>query len=273
MKEEQERKKTLVKYIPTISKALFNVLQKMEVKLKRKSNSSINDGSNSSSSSRRDSKKRGRDDEPSMNDGLNNESHSTSIWSNMMTDVTKKVITENSLSEYLQNGVDKFEIDAMLQSSIYQEGHRSINSGGGGGDVKRQKVFIIPSTQLMSYGTMLDRIIRGYRSSSSSSSSSSASSSSSSSSSSSATGRPHDSSLSDVVHNSTSKTKLPSTHDDVIDLTDDTTVKTIHTTRKDVQKPAFKWVPFPITSTTHTIVGTNTAHFVGYVLVSNEETL
>ena len=255
MKEEQERKKTLVKYIPTISKALFNVLQKMEVKLKRKSNSSINDGSNSSSS-RRDSKKRGRDDEPSMNDGLNNESHSTSIWSNMMTDVSKKVITENSLSEYLQNGVDKFEIDAMLQSSIYQEGHGSINSGGGG-DVKRQKVFIIPCTQLMSYGTMLDRIIKGDRSSSSSS----------------ATGRPHDSSLSDVVHNSTSKTKLPSTHDDVIDLTDDTTVKTIHTTRKDVQKPAFNWVPFPISSTTHTIVGTNTAHFVGYVLVSNEETL
>ena len=260
MKEEQERKKTLVKYIPTISKALFNVLQKIEVKLKRKSNSSINDDSNSSSSSsssRRDSKKRGRDDEPYMNDGLNNESHSTNIWSNMMTDVSKKVITENSLSEYLQNGVDKFEIDAMLQSSIYQEGHGSINSGGGG-DVKRQKVFIIPSTQLMSYGTVLDEIIRGDRSSSGSSS---------------ATSRPHDSSLSDVVHNSFSKTKVSSTHDDVIDLTDDTTVKTIHTTGKDVQKPAFKWVPFPITSTTHTIVGTNTAHFVGYVLISTEETL
>ena len=266
MKEEQERKKTLVKYIPTISKALFNVLQKIEVKLKRKSNSSINDGSNtSSSSSSRDSKKRGRDDEPSMNDGLNNESHSTSIWSNMMTDVSKKVITENSLSEYLQNGVDKFEIDAMLQSSIYQEGHGSIN--GGGGDVKRQKVFIIPSTQLMSYGNMLDEIIKGDRISSSGSGRSSSSGSSS------ATSRPHDSCLSDVVHNSTSKTKVSSTHDDVIDLTDDTTVKTIHTTGKDVQKPAFKWVPFPITSTTHTIVGTNTAHFVGYVLISTEETL
>jgi len=241
----------------------------------------MNDGintssSSSSSSSRRDSKKRGRDDEPSMNDGFNNESHSTSIWSNMMTDVSKKVITENSLSEYLQNGVDKFEIDAMLQSSIYQEGHGSINSGGGG-DVKRQKVFIIPSTQLMSYGNMLDEIIKGDRISSSGSSgsgsSSRSSSSSSSSGSSSATSRPHDSCLSDVVHNSTSKTKVPSTHDDVIDLTDDTTVKTIHTTGKDVQKPAFKWVPFPITSTTHTIVGTNTAHFVGYVLISTEETL
>lgn len=257
LKEEQERKKTLVKYIPTISKALFNVLQKMEVKLNRKSNSSINDSSNSNNSSRRDSKKRGRDEEPSINDGLNNESHFTSIWSNMMTNVSRKVVSENSLSEHLQNGVDKFEIDAMLQSSIYQEGHGSINSGGGG-DVKRQKVFIIPSTQLTSYGTMLDGIIRGDSRSSSSSS---------------ATGRPHDSSLSDVVHNSTSKTKVPSTHDDVIDLTDDTIVKIIHVTGKDVQKPAFKWVPFPITSTTHTIVGTNTAHFVGYVLVSTEEAL
>jgi len=210
-------------------------LQKIEVKHKQQSNSN-----SSCSDNKRTSNKRGRDDKPSGNDGFNSNAQSNNIWSNMLIDMSNKVITENSLSEHLQNAVDKFEIDAMMQSSIYQENYgNNRSSGTGGGDVKRQKVFIVPNTQLISYSSMLDDMIKSDKN-----------------------GSRHQDSLT-IVHDST-------VNDSVVDLTDDSPLKTFHVRGKDVQKPAYKWVPFPITSIIHTISGTNNTHSVGYVLVSTD---
>jgi hypothetical protein len=83
---EQERKKVLIKYIPDISKSIFNVLQKIQVKDKDNDNGDLIEGG---------SLKRRKTSEAIVNGTLDS----------------------NKISSLLQKAVDKFEAESALQTA------------------------------------------------------------------------------------------------------------------------------------------------------------
>jgi DNA topoisomerase VI subunit B len=110
-KEQQERKNTLLKYIPDISHALMVILDKVEDK-------EYNSNTDKYITS---------DKGPS---GLKR--------SRLLRDVAEEKLSEFSLSSRLRQSVENFDADTALQQAI------AFDEASGGGNSKKIKMYLIP---------------------------------------------------------------------------------------------------------------------------------
>ena len=66
----------------------------------------------------------------------------------MLLDVSKKNLTEATLSEHLHKAVEKYESDTLMQSSLAAAAN---DAYGVGGSLKRRKLFLSPDNRLWEY--------------------------------------------------------------------------------------------------------------------------
>lgn len=127
----------LFRYIPNITKALFSVIQKMEVK---STAAAVSSSSSSNSSDVVVSKAgNGASALPTV--------HQSDILK-VLLEVSRKSLTEAALAEHLQRAVDKYESDTVMQNAL----DRAANDAtGGGAAAKRRKLFITPDFSLWDY--------------------------------------------------------------------------------------------------------------------------
>jgi hypothetical protein len=120
-REEKERRKTLVRYIPSIATCLMTVLEKMRVKdelLVTAGSKRKVDGDDEASTVR----KHGR----------------------MFARLKDGSVSEDSLTALLTKGVDKFELDATLHASFTEGGGADELSVAGG--APRVRLLLVPTT-------------------------------------------------------------------------------------------------------------------------------
>ena len=111
-RDEQERKKTLVKYIPDISNALLVVLKKMgDAEAEAAKNGYIKNKSKAKSSSSSSLS-------TSSSSALGNDSQRAKL----VQDVMEGKLTETSLKNFLVKAVDRFEEESSLQVSLRLKG-------------------------------------------------------------------------------------------------------------------------------------------------------
>lgn len=108
------------RYIPNISKALFAVVQKMENKSAASSKGSS--GSRNTNS---------------------NSGASTEVMK-VLLEVSRKTLTESTLSDCLQKAVEKFESESLMQSALDKAAGDAAGAAG-----KRRRLFISPDSLLI----------------------------------------------------------------------------------------------------------------------------
>lgn len=122
------------RYIPNITKALFSVIQKMESKSNVATSSSSGAGSSSSSTAAADTSCASALPSVKQSDVLK-----------VLLEVSRKTLTEATLSEHLQRAVDKYESDTVMQNALEKA---SGDAAGAGAAAKRRKLFITPDRSL-----------------------------------------------------------------------------------------------------------------------------